>query len=148
MARIVVVDDEPTIRVLVGNLLEEEGHEVRCATDGEHALGMIAEQLPDLIVLDLAMPGMDGWKLLEELYHRGIRRRVRVVIVSANLDNDAMDRGRERDVAHFLQKPFDIDALLALVRDALEQDPGELAVRHDRTDSLVRLLGKVDRMLG
>jgi len=148
MARILVVDDEPAIRTLVRNLLEDEGHNVVEATDGEAALGLIEAKLPDLIVLDLAMPGMDGWRLLEELYERGLRRRLRVVIISANLDPDAVDRGRRSDVSHFLPKPFDVEALLRLVDDALEQDPNDLVVRHDRTDTLVRLIGRMDEALG
>lgn len=147
MPRILVVDDDPVIRRLISATLLDEGFEVSGAGNGREALAMLEEEIPDLIVLDLAMPEMDGWHFLEELYDRGLRKRTRVVIVSANLDSRARDRGRGEAIQHFLEKPFEIEALLTMVNEALTQEPDELAVRHDRSDQLVKLIGKVNRVL-
>src|ERR1043166_4718756 len=72
MARILVVDDEPSIRMLIRTILQSEGHSITTASNGREALEMVIENVPDLIVLDLMMPEMDGWHLLEELHIRGL----------------------------------------------------------------------------
>lgn len=148
MPRILVVDDDPVIRRIITEALTDAGHEVTGARNGREALHLMVEQLPDLVVLDLAMPEMDGWRLLEQLYHSGLRKRTRVVIVSGNLDQEARERGRRESVHHFLEKPFDPDALLTLVDQALEQQPDELAGSRDRSDELMKLIDRVDRILG
>jgi len=147
MPRILVVDDDPAIRQLISAALLTEDYEISPAGNGREALRLIEDEVPDLIVLDLAMPEMDGWRFLEELYARGLRKRTRVVIVSANLDTSARERGEGEAVRHFLEKPFDPDALMTMVRDALDTDPDELAVRRDRSHELMKLIDKVDRTL-
>jgi len=147
MPRILVVDDEPMIRRLISATLLDEGHEVVGAGNGREALVLIAEEVPDLIVLDLAMPEMDGWRFLEELYARGLRKQTRVVIVSGNLDRDARRRGQGQAVSHFLDKPFEPEALVTMVNEALATDADALAVQHDRSNELMKLIDKVDRVL-
>ena len=144
MARILVVDDDPSIRELTRTILSIEGHEITEAANGRQALDLIGMPNggPDLIVLDLAMPEMDGWHFLEELYVRGLRRSVRVVIVSANLDNSRHENART------LPKPFEPGALVTLVSEALMQDPAEMYERRERSAELARLLARVDRVVG
>lgn len=142
MARILVIDDEPHVRELIGIILQGEGHEVATADNGMEALGALDASLPDLIVLDLAMPGMDGWRFLEELYDRGLRRKTRVVIISGRVE---AEDAPERSYGNFLAKPFDPQALITIVENALEQEPVALHESHDRSAGLARLLTKMAR---
>ena len=145
MADILVVDDEPAIRLLIETLMEGEGHTVRTAANGREALTKVEEDVPDLIVLDLMMPEMDGWHFLEELHNRGLRKRTRVVIVSGYADSTGNRTSRLS--RHYLAKPFDIESLIALVNDALDQDSEDLYSQIDRRVSLARLIDKLDTVL-
>ena len=147
MARILVVDDEAAIRELITAIVEDEGHEVRQARDGVEALEAIIEDIPDLVVLDLAMPGMDGWKLLEELHARGLRRQTRIVIVSANYDPSTAPHLHKSRVGHFLAKPFEPESLVQMIDEALLQNAEELYDKLDRVDHLARLIERVDQVL-
>jgi len=148
MARILVVDDEPSIRMLIRTILQGEGHHVSTATNGREALESVIDSVPDLIVLDLMMPEMDGWHFLEELHMRGLRRHTRVVIVSGHYDPQTASEERKASAHHFLPKPFDPTSLVELVDDALERDPYELFDDRDRTVHLAKLLDKIEDVLG
>lgn len=145
MPRILVVDDEPHLRELVATVLTLEGHDVDMAADGREALMYLSATVPDLVLLDLAMPGMDGWRFLQELYERGLRACTRLVIMSGHEDSFFVRAGS--GVRCVLQKPFDADALLGVVDEALDQPPQELLRRKERTGELVRLLEEVDQIL-
>src|SRR3954453_18091646 len=82
MANVLVVDDDPDIRGLLAFTLEDEGHSVRIASDGEAALAAIAEQAPDCIVLDLMMPGLDGFAVLRTKRQQGLAPDARVLILT------------------------------------------------------------------
>jgi two-component system OmpR family response regulator len=146
MAHILAVDDEPHIRDLVATILAAEGHNVELAADGHEALVAVQRLMPDLIVLDLAMPGMDGWRFLEELYVRGLRRRTRVVILSGQVEEyppqDSLGSSR-----HFLEKPFDASGLITIVNDALDREPHEIVDRNERMDSLAKLIKKMEEVI-
>jgi len=70
---ILVVDDEPALRMVVGHTLQDEGYSVRTAVDGEHALALCEQALPDLMILDLNMPRMSGFRVLDALDERDLR---------------------------------------------------------------------------
>ena len=147
MARILVVDDERVVRDLMRAVLVGAGHDVVEAHDGEEALAFIEEMpLPDVILLDLMMPRMDGWRFLEELRVRGVRRQTRVVIVSALSDEDTRSRGAEHGVRNMLSKPFDTDVLLAAVDESLMQDPEDICDRRERVDDLAKLIKAIDAL--
>jgi CheY-like chemotaxis protein len=148
VARILVVDDEAAIREVVSAILEAEGHEVRQARDGHDALTAMAAEMPEVIVLDLAMPGMDGWRFLEELHSRGLRRLTRVVIVSGRYDPSAVSPLQRARVGHFLPKPFEPESLVAMVDEALLVEPEQLYDTLEHSDDLARLIERVDRVLG
>jgi len=147
MARIMVVDDERAVRDLMRAVLVSAGHDVVEAHDGEEALSCIEEAtLPDVILLDLMMPHMDGWRFLEELRARGLRRKTRVVIVSALADEDTRSRSAAHGVRSLLAKPFDPDVLLAAVDESLLQDPEDICDRRERVDDLAKLLKAIDAL--
>ncbi len=110
--RILVVDDEPGIRATVSAMLEIEGYVVDQAANGADALALLAHGLPDLIVLDMRMPILDGWGFAAELRRRG--HEVPIVVMTA-----ARDAGRwaaEISAAATLSKPFRYDDLISTVQ--------------------------------
>jgi len=110
VARVLIIDDDSDIRDAVTEALALEGHEVFAASEGEQGLVRCRQVRPDLILLDLMMPGMNGWDFLKTLRRDEDLGRTEVVVVSA------LGRVPELPVAGFLPKPFGLDALLAVVR--------------------------------
>ncbi|MDQ3982629.1 MAG: response regulator, partial [Actinomycetota bacterium] len=84
MAKIHIVDDDADIRRLLSYHFIEEGHEVSVGRDGDEILATIAEDQPDLLVLDLMMPKVDGMSVLEKMDETGMRGATRIVVLSAN----------------------------------------------------------------
>lgn len=117
-SRVLVVDDEPAIRALVTKIIERAGHPVDSARDGAEALDMIASKGYSVLVLDLMMPNVDGYALLERLKQNGGQQPA-IIVVSAG-DSAAL---RELDgsmVHSIVRKPFDIDVLGDLVTAAAQ----------------------------
>lgn len=115
-ATILVVDDDDAIRTLVSELLADEGYEVLGAPDGKQALEILDRRSPDLILLDMRMPVMDGWAFSAAYRERTALRAPIIVITAAT---DARRTAREVEAAGYLGKPFDLDDLLAVVERAL-----------------------------
>lgn len=123
--RVLVVDDDPSIRRMIVAALKREGYEFLEASNGRDALDLMRAERPDLVVLDLMMPVVSGWDVLEERAAEQRLKEIPVIIVSANRDPEvgaAMGQG----VCAFLPKPFDIGALSALVRACLVTRPPEV----------------------
>jgi DNA-binding response OmpR family regulator len=147
MARVLIVDDDAPIRTLMKVVLTHEGHDVVQAAGAREGLAAIEEQLPDVVLLDLLMPEMDGWLFLDELRSRGLRNRTRVVIVSAFGDAPTVERGRAAGALGHITKPFEIEALVAAVRSALEQEPQEMAHRRERVEELGELIKEINTLV-
>lgn len=111
--RVLIVDDEPDVLLTLRMILEAEGFDTALAADGETALRRIDDEQPDVVLLDLMMPVLDGWYVLAEL--AGRTRRPRVVVCSAK--TAAADRQRARDLGadEYLTKPFDPDRLVTVI---------------------------------
>jgi CheY-like chemotaxis protein len=116
MAQILVVEDDAAIRGLVTEVLRDDGYEVTEAANGAEALEYVGGHRPDLIVLDLMMPVMDGWAFVEECRRHARCREVPIVVTSASHDLPrTAEKLRAYGVRTCLAKPFDVDGLLALV---------------------------------
>ena len=114
MTHVLVVDDEPGLRESIAYVLEDEGYAVETAANGQRALALADGHTPDLVLLDLSMPVLDGWGFLRERQGRDGLARVPVVVMSATAGTGieaALALGAEA----YLPKPFDFDALVALV---------------------------------
>jgi DNA-binding response OmpR family regulator len=116
--RVLVVDDSAAIREVVWLLLEDEGYEVASAANGEQALSISAEFDPDIIVLDVMMPGLDGMGMLSRLRKTS---DTPVVFLSARSGVEATVEGLELGADDYLAKPFDPDELAARVRAVLRR---------------------------
>jgi len=110
-ATILVVDDDPSIRDVVASLLQMEGYDVLTASNGLEALRVIERQMPDLVVLDMRMPVMDGWTFVEKLHQRGLD--VPLLVLTAT--QDAHLWAEQVGAEDFLEKPFEITSLLESV---------------------------------
>lgn len=106
MARIVVVDDESTVRALVAALLAARGHDVTQLGDGQGLADAVARERPDLILLDIQLPGKDGFALLTELRTNQGDEPRKVVALSAGTGADELDRIRSAGFDGFIAKPI------------------------------------------
>ena len=120
-ARILVVDDDRVIQQLLRVNLELEGYTVRIASDGEEALRSFTEFHPELILLDIMMPKLDGWEVSRRLKQQPGGRDVPIILLSARAQDSDMRRGTEIGVAAYVTKPFDPIQLLDLVASLLDQ---------------------------
>ncbi len=116
---ILVVDDQPDIRALVVRALTEDQHMVSTATSGPEALRMIDANMPDLVVLDYVMSGMDGLAVMKALRARPETRSLPVLMLTAMTDEPSTRAGFEAGVMDYVTKPFSIPQLTARVRACL-----------------------------
>jgi DNA-binding NtrC family response regulator len=121
-SQILVVDDEPDIRQLVLEILEDEGYSVQVAKDGESARAVYAKQKPDLVLLDIWMPDIDGISLLREWSSAGALES-QVVIMSGHGTLETAVEATRLGAFDFVQKPLSLAKLLATVRKALDSRP-------------------------
>ncbi len=119
MPRILIVDDEPGIRESIAMILEYEGYETGEAETGEKGLALIAEQKFDAVLLDINMPGIDGFETLRRI--KEVDKHLNVVIISAYGNIDNAIKATKTGAFDFLEKPVDRDKLLITVRNASEQ---------------------------
>ncbi len=117
-ARLLLVDDEEHLRRAMRDLMERAGYQVLEAADGVEALDMVDRHAPDVIILDLNLPGIDGYEVLAQIRSRPAMRGVPVVVLTAKGDEDNEVRVLELGAADFLTKPFRARALAARI-DAL-----------------------------
>jgi DNA-binding response OmpR family regulator len=118
-ARILVVDDDRVIQQLLKVNLELEGYRVEIASDGEEALALFELFQPDLVLLDIMMPKLDGWEVSRRLKARPASAAVPIVLLSARAQEADLQRGHDLGVAEYVTKPFDPIYLLGLVAELL-----------------------------
>jgi excisionase family DNA binding protein len=120
VARVLVVDDDAGVRELVRTSLELEGFDVREAANADEGLAAFEEEPPDLVLLDVMMPRVDGWEMLRLVHERHGVGAVPVIMYSGKVDERAVERATERGVRAFIGKPFDphqlVDATKQLLR--------------------------------
>ncbi len=115
--KILVVDDEPTIRDVVAALLEDEGYAVVVAHTGLRALELLPLERPDLVIMDVMMPGLDGREVFRRMRENRNGHAPPVVMMSAAVERDLLDP----NVAAFLPKPFDLTDLLDTIERVLKR---------------------------
>lgn len=113
---VLVVDDEPQVVWMLRFSLEAEGYQTHSARDGRAALEEMQRHRPDLVLLDVMMPVMDGWSVLEELQTWPETERPRVVVVSARASLRDRAKAAELGAEAFVAKPFNVEDLLDLLR--------------------------------
>jgi DNA-binding response OmpR family regulator len=141
MATILVVDDEPDIRELVQLNLELDGHRVITAANGNEALAVLEGELPDVMLLDLNMPELDGWAVLQRIKDAGDTdvSRIPVLMLTAYDTADNRVRGGIEGAIRYLTKPFSPVTLREEIRDALVGDPEPVKRRKAQQAALEQL---------
>jgi DNA-binding response OmpR family regulator len=115
--RVLIVEDDPDLLVVLRVNLTAMGVQPILAGDGRTAIARIEAERPDAVVLDVMLPGIDGWSVLEDLHAMG--DPVPIVVCSAKKDIQDMERARELGASGYVVKPFDIDRLIDAVMAAL-----------------------------
>jgi two-component system phosphate regulon response regulator PhoB len=119
--RVLVVDDEEEILELLRYNLEKQGYRVQCAASGEEAVRMARAELPDLIVLDLMLPGMDGMEVSRRLKRDPLTQAVPIIMLTAKGEESDVVSGLELGAEDYVTKPFSPRVLVARVRAVLRR---------------------------
>ena len=122
--KVLVADDEPALRKLLKTNMELEGYVTIEAANGAEVLESVRRDNPDIILLDIMMPVMDGWEVLTELANNPEYSQ-KVILVSAKASDDAQLQGWELGADEYITKPFDLDALLERVREVAARSEAE-----------------------
>lgn len=125
MPRVLIVDDEPNILLSLEFLMQQSGLEVATAADGEQALLQIEEATPDLVLLDISLPGMSGFDLLEQLRRNPATRKLPVVMLTAHGREVEKEKGMALGADDYITKPFSTRSLLQRVQALLGARAGD-----------------------
>ncbi len=117
--KILVVDDAPEIGMLMEDILEPHGYEVDSAPDASAAMEKIRKSLPDLILLDIMMPGKDGYQFCAELKSTAFQN-IPVIMVTVKRDRSDVERGFKVGASDYITKPFDPDDLVVRIKNILD----------------------------
>lgn len=118
--KILVVDDAPEISILMEDILNPLGFEVEAAPSAERALEKIHKSRPDLILLDVMMPGKDGYEFCSDL-KSSVFRDIPIIFVSVKRDKSEIEKGLKLGAADYVTKPFDPDDLVERVKKVLHK---------------------------
>src|SRR5687768_3603426 len=116
---VLIVDDDERVREYVRVNLEAEGYTVREAGSAEEGLAVLGEQSPDLILLDVMMPQVDGWEMLRQVQEHAGVGAIPVIMFSGKVDEQAEGEARERGAHGFIGKPFDPRTLIESTKQVL-----------------------------
>jgi CheY-like chemotaxis protein len=116
--KVLIVDDDTVMHLLYKRPLDNAGYEVLTAKDGEEAKKIISEQRPQLVVMDIMMPGLDGLSVLRELKNSGLGRDIPVIVATANLERytTATKESQASGAVAFLSKPLSPARLVAEIK--------------------------------
>jgi len=117
--RVLIADDEPNIVASLEFLMEQAGYEVKVAANGQEALELVAAFRPDLVLLDVMMPGKNGYEICQSLKSDPATRAVKVVMLSAKGRDIEVAKGLDLGADAYVTKPFSTRELVARVRDML-----------------------------
>lgn len=120
MAKIMVVDEEEGMQLLMNKILSKAGYEVANAVNGRDALEKLKTEKPDLVLLDILMPGMDGWETLREIRKDEATRDLPVVMVTVLTGEEYRQRSFAAGADAYVSKPIMVDKLLATVKWILQ----------------------------
>lgn len=130
--KIIVVEDEPDLVDVVTYNLEREGYSVRASKRGDEGLNLIRSEVPDLVLLDLMLPGMDGLSICRQMKSDSSMREIPIIIASAKGEESDVVIGLEMGADDYLAKPFSPRELLARIRAVLRRGAPTADVRDDR----------------
>jgi two-component system response regulator (stage 0 sporulation protein F) len=115
--KLLIVDDQYGIRVLLNEVFQKEGYKTYQASNGERALAIVKEDRPDLVLLDMKIPGMDGIEILKRL--KAMDKGIQVIIMTAYGELDMIQQAKDLGALTHFAKPFDIDEIREAVKAEL-----------------------------
>jgi DNA-binding response OmpR family regulator len=141
-ARVLIVDDEEPIRLLCRVNLEAEGMTVLEAADGPSGLEAVRRERPDVVLLDVMMPGLDGWRVAEQLVEDPDTRSVPIIFLTARAELRDRARGLDLGGLDYVTKPFNPLDLASLIRDVITRVEGgqREELRRSKLDELRSLI--------
>jgi len=122
--KILIIDDDINIRENIATLLSEEGYDVISAKDGKIGIKMAKEEIPDLILCDILMKGIDGYDVLEDLSNDNLTRMVPFIFLTAKVEMDNIRLGMRLGADDYIVKPFSSDDLLKSIETRLRKIEG------------------------
>lgn len=143
-ARILVVEDEEDLANVVRINLEIAGYDVEHAVNGAVAMDEVRDERPDLILLDVMMPVMDGWQVLRALKEDDETRDIPVVMLTALAEEQNIIQGHLEGAVRYLTKPFEVKKLLEVVDTTLDPDEEELERRRRTVRTLLERLAELE----
>lgn len=117
--KVFIVDDEPDLREVLNTLFQQEGYQTVLASDGKMALDLVKKNIPDVILLDVNMPKMNGFQVLEKLKKDKLTMDIPVIMVTARDGNEDIQEGISHFADKYITKPYDIKKLLMEVEKTL-----------------------------
>ena len=147
--KILIVDDDETMVNLLATILEIEGFTAWKALDGQSALDSISRELPDLVLLDIMMPGIDGFEVLARLRSDPRTEELPVIMLTARSDDRDIFEGWKKGADEYVTKPFDPMKLIEVIRGVLRSSHEErLEKRARKVESLLEILAKLEERAG
>ncbi|MCP3872959.1 MAG: response regulator, partial [Desulfobacteraceae bacterium] len=117
---VLIVDDEPKNLQLLGNILKENSYKVEFALDGEKALDWVKNKSFDLVLLDIMMPGMDGYEVCRRIKANKITQHIPIIFITAKIQTEDIVKGFDAGGSDYITKPFKAPELLARVKKEVE----------------------------
>lgn len=148
MARILIADDDADIRQLVIYALADEGHEVSVAKNGTETIKHFTEAAPDLLILDIMMPEVDGYDVLRALEEQDTRADARILVLTAKGSEHDWKLGYDLGADRYMTKPFDPEELIATVNELLSATSEELDARREQEQDRANLLSQLESIFG
>ncbi|MEH6936371.1 response regulator [Bacillus sp. JJ664] len=118
-SKLLIVDDQYGIRLLLHEIFKKEGYEVFQAANGFQAIDIVIKDCPDLVILDMKIPGMDGVEILKRI--KEINKEIKVILMTAYGELDIIEEAKKLGALRYFPKPFDIDEIKKVVREHTSQ---------------------------
>ena len=147
MAMIHIADDEADIRQLLSFMLTEDGHEVSTSGDGHSCIERMLMSPPHLLILDLMMPEMDGYSVLQEMADYQILDHTKILVLTAKAAEQDRERGYELGADEYVTKPCDEGELRTVVMTMLDLGKEELKVRREDLKDKARLFSQLESVV-
>jgi DNA-binding response OmpR family regulator len=145
---VLIVDDDPAVLKIAATRIEAEGVRALTANNGAEGLSMANEHIPDVIVLDLMMPGMHGYTVIQEIRNNASLNHVRILVSSAKTYSSDIERTRRLGADRYLSKPYDLQEFWSTIAELLEDSQPAFTVRFWGTRGSIATPGEATNKYG
>lgn len=121
LKKILIIEDDPEERLILGRELRKEGYIVYESPTGEEGLKVFKEDKPDLVILDVMLPGIDGWEVLKRIKKGPLSRKVPVMMLTGKSEDKDKIKGYDFGADYYVTKPYNISKLLPVIRSLVEE---------------------------